>query len=436
MINARNSSAAPRRDESRGFPNSLGGWLDIRIAWYRKWHLYGHTRLWVIASLLPLLTVLPQASYSQARRDTASSATVRSRELLGVPVRPGGTKLSPRPTQGGSGTAPQAASDTGGTSRALPRLLGRPVPPDKDPVSRDSAANDTTALARATSSSREVTTRREGNRINGEIRLNSVFFGNFFQAPDGSPQQSVRAGSGEFYVSRNLNRLPQLRPYAWGNLVGYDALEPSGGMTGGVRWENTPHAVDIAAGYQLHSPRFDVGDEFDHANAVDLGGEYSYRAHRNVEITAASGYRRESYSRDSRKDSQGYELEGALRYRGFGRRFSPEVGIGRSRTDAVVDDEDHRERALRVQLRAVPMSSLSLSARYQYRIRNYVAQDSSSRNFEREDQRHQAAAGADIRTGRNWSLNFRYTYQDANSSRQRRAFTSQTLSAGLSFRFN
>jgi hypothetical protein len=79
---------------------------------------------------------------------------------------------------------------------------------------------------------RDRETLTEQRPFRADLRLNSLFFENFFQAPEGRPQQDVDALAGELRLTGPLG---PVEGYANLNYTTYDdPLEASQGVTAGV----------------------------------------------------------------------------------------------------------------------------------------------------------------------------------------------------------
>ncbi|HVR70437.1 MAG TPA: hypothetical protein VMT87_06285, partial [Vicinamibacteria bacterium] len=257
------------------------------------------------------------------------------------------------------------------------------------------------AEAEVRSATREAPPSR---RIEAELRLNVLFFDNFFQAPEPLPDKSVLAGGTEAYVSSRPWKNRSLRAFGHASYVRYGGFGPSGGATAGVRSEDRRRPFELAAHYRSGRPSREVGDVLDRADSVGLAAEYGRRVGGDIQLTALGDVGREWYDLAPSKRNHVFGLGGAVRYRGFGSAFSPEVGFRWSRRDVQDEAEDLAQRELFVRLRWVPARGAYLGLRYRRRHRDYAVDDPLARNSGRKDTRQQWTLSADLRPGarRSW----------------------------------
>lgn len=273
------------------------------------------------------------------------------------------------------------------------------------------------------------------DRVEAYARFGALLFDNFFQAPDGSPEEDVAGATLEGGLSLALQERRPLRAYAEGDYTLYHDLDPSAGIRAGVRLEERKQSFDLAVQYLANRPSREVRDEFDRADTLSVYGEYSHRVHEDFELTALAELRHETLELSADKDNDVYGLGGAVRYRGFGSKFSPEVGFRLGGRDVVDDNEDISQRELFLRLRWVPAPPFYLTCRYRHRSRDYSIADPAASNFGREDARDQLVATADWRRGKALVFNLYYALEDSDSSRSTGNFTTQMLSLGVTLLF-
>jgi hypothetical protein len=272
-----------------------------------------------------------------------------------------------------------------------------------------------------------------------EVRINTWYFGNFFQAPDDRPKENVPALGIEGRLTYPLPFQTIRQPVD--GYVHLDYLHFSqtgfGGSPGfrvGARSEGRPHSWDASAQLQKDRPAFDVGDQVDQADIARLNGDYDYRFGRDWQFGAAVNFETQSFRAAAERDTRFSGIGGTVRYRGFGSLFSPEVGIAvGSRT---VDDptEDYRQRDLILQVRSAPTPPLYLSARLRHRLRNYSTNSAGSSNFGRDDTRDQLAALADLKHNAQITWNFYFAYENADSTLKSRSFDAFIAMFGITYR--
>jgi hypothetical protein len=239
----------------------------------------------------------------------------------------------------------------------------------------------------------------------------------------------VDAWAGELRLAGPLGAV---EGYANLNYTTYDdPLDASQGVTAGLRSSGRTHGFDVFGEYLTNRPAGDVGELVEQADIRRLAGEYSYRFTRDWQLTALGEYQQQDFEISPGKDNTYTSFGGAIRYRGFGSAFSPEIGATFGDRDADDPDEDHSEQDLFLKIRSAPSSWAYLSLRYRHRTRDYSIDAPLADNFDREDTRQQWTATADLRTGRILTWNLYYSYEVAESTRATREFTTSLFGAGV-----
>ncbi|HET8648127.1 MAG TPA: hypothetical protein VFO85_21705 [Vicinamibacteria bacterium] len=265
----------------------------------------------------------------------------------------------------------------------------------------------------------------------GHFRLSGAVFDNFFQTPEGEPQEDVPAAGMEAGLHKGFS--PHLLGYAEVDYTDYRRYRPSGGISAGLRREGRPHAFDVQGQVMLGRPSREVADEFDRADGVAVVGQYGYRMG-DWEPLALAEVRRETYERSPQKANTVLNVGAGLRFRGLG-TLSPEVGFRMGTRDVRDDEEDLGQREVYLRLRWAPARPTYLTLRVRRRFRDYSVDDPAARNFGREDTRTQAVATADLRTTSRLGFNLYYSVEDSSSTHERGEFLTQMLAAGIVLRF-
>jgi len=271
-----------------------------------------------------------------------------------------------------------------------------------------------------------------GDRLELEARIFGASFDNFFQAPPGAPENDVTTTRVEARLTGKLQEEGPWKLYGQAAFIDYDgALDNASELGVGILRDSRPHRFDLFLQRQQDRPSFDVGDEFDRVDVDRLVLEYSYRLDRDWELTALGTYEDQTFAVTRGKDNEFPTLGGAVRYRGWGSELSPEVGIEIGDRDAVDPNEDHDQIDLWLKLRSAPTRRLYLSLRYRYRTRDYDVGVPTASNFGREDDRQQWALAANVKTVRHLSVDFYYAYENADSTKASRNYTTSLLGVGL-----
>lgn len=264
------------------------------------------------------------------------------------------------------------------------------------------------------------------------LRAGAAFMGNFLQAPEGTPRTDVGAGTADVQLALPVASSLALSADVGGTL--YTEYDPSWNVGGGVGWSATPHDLRGIVRYRARTPRMEVGDSLGFADVLHLGGTYQVRPIRSVQLEALADYFDESYGRNAARDNTFFDAGGAIRYRGLGYSFSPEVGGSFGSRDVRTDTEDFDQRTLWVTFRSIPTPPLYLSLRYRNRLRDYGISDPVASNFDREDRRHQITFTADLTVQENLAWTVYYSFEHANSTKPSRRFRTHYLWTGLTYR--
>ena len=267
--------------------------------------------------------------------------------------------------------------------------------------------------------------------LGGHVRLSGVLFDNFFQAPEGTPQEDVPAAQLEAGLRRDLGR--HTRAYGEVDYTNYRDFRSSWGFTAGLTGEASPHGFDVQAQLLKGRPSREVRDEFDSADALALAASYGYRIG-SFEPMLLADLRHETYDLSEQKTNDVYNVGAALRVRGLG-RVSPEVGFRIGKRDVRDDNEDLDQREVYLRLRWAPARPTYLSLRLRRRFREYAIADPGAGNFRREDTRTQLVATADLLQTSRLGFNLYYSVEDSDSTHPRGEFLTQMAAAGIVLRF-
>lgn len=273
------------------------------------------------------------------------------------------------------------------------------------------------------------------DRFSAYLRLGGFYFDNFFQTAEGGPEDNVLALSLEAGIAYRLQEGGHLEAYLDSDHVRYQDFDPSSGITGGLRAEGKPHSFDVFAQLLKGRPSREVGDVLDRADVFALNGKYSYRIAGDYEVIGQGEFRHETFDLGPDKENDVFNLGGALRYRGFGWRFSPESGLGFGKRDVQNDNEDLSQHEAYLRLRLSPTRSLYLNLRLRQRWRDYTVENASASNFQREDTRRQLVFSGDWTRGKHVVWNLYYAFEDSDSTRASGRFKTQMLFLGLTYRF-
>lgn len=275
----------------------------------------------------------------------------------------------------------------------------------------------------------------DGLRV--ELRLNALFHDNLFQAPDGAPQEDVKGGQVEGRLEGPVGASGAWTGFGRLSYTEYDSgLDPSQAIVLGLRGGSRPHRLEISAEYANDRPSVDL-DVVDQADVFRLAGRYDLRpaAIDDWQFSLLGTLEQQRYARADGRDNDFWSAGAAMRYRGFGRGFSPEIGYGLGTREVDDPRQSYDQTEAWVRVISEPVEALYLALRYRLRQREYTVGDAAASNFGREDDRPQWSLTAAYRTGEHLLWNLYWAHESSDSSRPGVDFTTQTLVAGLGWRF-
>lgn len=273
-------------------------------------------------------------------------------------------------------------------------------------------------------------------RFDSWIRGQGFFFGNFFQASGGAPEEDVTALQGEIGTRYRLTQGSPLQAYGSVNYMSYDddALDRSFGGRLGIRSEGNPHTFDVYFDRQMDRPTFDVGDEFDRADVSLLHGEYSYRVTRNWEAGVRGDFEKQEFDLTPVRDNEFAGLGATVRWRGS-RVFSPEVGYYAGEREVDDPTQTYDQTDLFFQVRSALTPRVYWSARYRHRTRDYTTTLVEASSFGREDTRNQLSGYVDFVIVQGLNFTIYGSWEDVDSNLAGRDFDTSLLMGGLTYRF-
>lgn len=262
-----------------------------------------------------------------------------------------------------------------------------------------------------------------------EIQMQLFRFDNFFQARGGAPEENVTAAGFEYGVAwRAAERAPDFFGALYAVNYGRDGMETSFGGRAGAAWYGSAHSFYGYVDHTQNGWAFDIEETTANADITALFANYSYRLHEGWQIGASTWNDRTTFDVETGYEGTYNQLEGDVRYRGFGQIFEPRVGyaIGHRSVENEIDSYDHRHWF--VELRTRPHSGVDLSLRYRHRTRDYE-------NVDRSEDRPQVQLRATFRQSQRLAWTMTLTSEDVNSSVPGRDFETSRLFAGVTIGF-
>ncbi|KAB2957280.1 MAG: DUF560 domain-containing protein [Thermoanaerobaculia bacterium] len=271
--------------------------------------------------------------------------------------------------------------------------------------------------------------------LRAELRLNALFHDNLFQAPDSAPQEDVKGAQVEGRLEGPIGAGGAWTGFARLSYTDYDSgLDPSQTIVLGLRRGSRVHRLEVAAEYANDRPSVDL-DVVDQADVARLTGHYDLRPLDDWQFSLLGSLEQQRYARAAGRDNEFWSAAAALRYRGFGRGFSPEIGYGLGARDVDDPSQSYDQTEAWVRVISEPVEALYLALRYRLRQREYTVADALASNFGREDDRPQWSLTAAYRTGEHLLWNLYWAHESSDSSRAGVDFTTQTLVLGAGWRF-
>jgi len=267
--------------------------------------------------------------------------------------------------------------------------------------------------------------------VSGYIRMGGIQFENFFQLPDDLPRRDLWAGVLETRVEHHLGRDGGFRAYTRADLFQFQHRGVSPGVLGGFRRVEGIHRFDVSLAAQWNRPRFDSGDSPEQANMLIGYGSYGLNI-KSLELAAMIEYVDEALKLRRGLDSVSRDAGFAVRYSGFRRRLSAEVGVMQGTRESTDLAQNYEQETRWVVVRTSAIPRVYASARYRTRVRDFVIDDATARNFGRQDRRRQLTGYVDIALWGNVVWNVSGGLEDADSTRRTSGFRSKQFATTLS----
>lgn len=269
-------------------------------------------------------------------------------------------------------------------------------------------------------------------RLETRLHLEGSSNDNFFRAPGGE-EESLRIGRYQFRLLWKMFADEPYKVFAEVQETNYETLPSATTFLSGFRLEGDRHFVETRVEYSKDRPSTDTEDDPDPADVERFDGEYTFRLSHDWQTTAATELEERTHDRPG-NDSQTLEVGLALRWRGAGAIFSPELGIARARKNADRPNDEYTQEDLYLRMRSRPVDRLYVSLRYRDRDRDYDVLVERASNFARSDQRGEWSLHADFTASDLVIVNLEYEHIDTDSSRRNKSFTSSEISLGLTLR--
>jgi hypothetical protein len=267
-----------------------------------------------------------------------------------------------------------------------------------------------------------------------DVRLELYRFNNFFQATVPSAEQDINAVGLEYRYAKRFRAEDEIFAHVSARKYDQSGIATSYGARLGLSHPGTVHQYRIYVDQRMNAPSFDVGNTYGQADTTTIAGEYSYRLWKKWQLGVDGDYDRQTFANRNRNNT-GTELGTSLRYRGFGYKFTPGVGVYTGERRINLATESYNEKGWFVQAEVIPKPWLYLSARYTARARDYTTNVTTSSNFGRNEEHPQIALIASMKSSPRLTWLIYYSSEDVTSSRPGNDFRDSLLLIGPQYRF-
>jgi hypothetical protein len=274
------------------------------------------------------------------------------------------------------------------------------------------------------------------DRFESEVRLDAILLDNLFQAPEGEPQEDVSGGRLELRGAWDLAAGGLATLYGRLGHTEYDSgLDASQNLGLGLRGESGIHGWNLLGEYFNDRPSVEA-DVFDQADVTRVTAAYQVRPVPSWQFGLEGVVEQQSYAAAVDRDNDFSSLGAAVRYRGFGRAFSPEIGYSVGSRDVDNDVSSHDQDELFARVISAPTEDLHLALRWRLRQREYTTGDATASNFGREDDRTQWAFTGAWRSGPRLSWNLYLAREESESTRPGVDFDTTIATFGIGYRLD
>ena len=272
-----------------------------------------------------------------------------------------------------------------------------------------------------------------------EVRLQGYRFGNFFYTSIKGTEEDVLAFGTEYRAAYRTRKRPA-EVYAHASFLHYDheRLEDSFGGRLGLRYMGRINTFRTFVDRTVNRPSFEVGNVFAPADTTTFALEHAVRVSKNWELGAEGRRQVQAFESPQRlpsrlrRDNTFSSIGGAVRYRGFGYRYTPSIGFRHGNLRVRNFEESYGDRNWYLQMETIPVDGLYFSLRYGERSRDYTIGNPLSGNFGRQEGRGQVEFVTDYKPEGRVGYTLYYAREHVDSQRVNGDFTVQLVLLGVS----
>jgi hypothetical protein len=278
--------------------------------------------------------------------------------------------------------------------------------------------------------------RRQGDpQFRQEVRLNTMMFGNFYQATSPALTEDVRGIGVEYRAA--YRAWTDTSVYGHLNYLTFDedGKKNSYGGRLGLVHDGDRHGYNVYVDHGENRSTFDIAGATDTGDVTTFAGEYTFRVTEDWQLGAEAEYDRQRFGTTRARENDGTKIGANVRYRGFGYKFMPEMGYVTGSRDVVDETESYDDSYWYVQAVSSPTRKVYLSLTYRDRSREYTTRDITSSKFGIEETRGQWTASASYRATDQVAYILYYSQEDTASTRPNRDFDTDFLLLAVSVGF-
>jgi hypothetical protein len=268
-----------------------------------------------------------------------------------------------------------------------------------------------------------------------ELRLQSMLFGNFYQAPSGAPQEDVRGTGLEYRAAYRAWKNTDV--YGHLNLITFDEKGKKNTYGGrlGIQYDGERQDFNAYVDHGENRSTFDIVGVTDTGDVTTFSADYSFRVTNDWQLGAEVEHDSQRFAVTHARENDATKFGANVRYRGFGYKFMPEIGYTTGSRDVVDPTEDYDEPYWYVRAVSSPTRRTYISLTYRNSTRDYTTRDVSSSRFGAEDTRTQWIASGSFRATNQVAYILYYNHETNESSRINHNFDGNFLLLAVSVGF-
>jgi hypothetical protein len=270
-----------------------------------------------------------------------------------------------------------------------------------------------------------------------EVRLQGVLFTNFFQAQNGAPSKDVTAMLAGY---RGIFRPHGTTTDIYGDVsfmrfLNIDRQNPIS-LRLGARYDGPVHGYNVFVDRGSHRPSFEVAGRTALATVTTLDATYTYKIGTKWQLAAEGLRENQRFDVESNQRNDYTRESLAMRYRGFGWKFTPYVGYAVGKRDVVDRSQSYSENYPFLGFTASPDVNTYIEASIRPANRRYDPAFATVGAFTRSERRPQFSGFGAYRITPKVSATLYYSHDVSRSAVAYRNFRQDLLLVGVTTRFH